>query len=39
MPLPIAVRGAQDLTFKTEIERQYLIFNLMASGRARVRGG
>ena len=28
MPVPIAVRGAQDLTFKTEIERQYLILLL-----------
>ena len=39
MPLPIAVRGAQDLTFKTEIERQYLIVNLMASGRAAFEAG
>jgi len=39
MPLPIAVRSPQDLTFKTEVERQYLIFNLMASGRVAFEAG
>jgi plastocyanin len=39
MPVSIAVRGPQDLTFKTEIERQYLIFNLMASGRVAFEAG
>jgi plastocyanin len=39
MPLPIAVRSPQDLAFKTEVERQYLIFNLMAGGRAAYDAG
>lgn len=33
MPLPLAVRTAQDLAFKGTVERQYLIFNLLASGK------
>src|SRR5690242_15434719 len=33
MPLPLAVRTPQDLAFKNEAERQYLIFNLLASGK------
>jgi plastocyanin len=33
MPLPLAVRTAQDLAFKSVAERQYLIFNLLASGK------
>ena len=39
MPLPIAVHSPQDLAFKTEVERQYLIFNLMASGRVAFEAG
>jgi len=39
MPLPIVVRSPQDLTFKTEVERQYLIFNLMAGGRVAFEAG
>jgi hypothetical protein len=39
MPLPISVRSPQDLTFKTEVERQYLIFNLMAAGRVAYEAG
>ena len=39
MPLPISVRSPQDLVFKTEAERQYLIFNLMASGRVAYEAG
>jgi plastocyanin len=39
MPLPIAVRSPQDLAFKSEVERQYLIFNLMASGRVAYEAG
>jgi plastocyanin len=39
MPLPISVRSPQDLTFKTEVERQYLIFNLMAGGRVAYEAG
>jgi len=39
MPLPIAVRSPQDLTFKIEVERQYLIFNLMAGGRVAFEAG
>ena len=33
MPLPLAVRSPQDLAFKSAAERQYLIFNLLASGK------
>src|SRR5438067_4138097 len=33
MPLPLAVRTPQDLEFKSAAERQYLIFNLLASGK------
>jgi plastocyanin len=33
MPLPLAVRTPQDLEFKNAAERQYLIFNLLASGK------
>lgn len=33
MPLPLAVRGPQDLAFKNVAEREYLIFNLLASGK------
>jgi plastocyanin len=33
MPLPITVKTAQDMAFKTVAERLYLTFNLMASGR------
>jgi plastocyanin len=39
MPLPIAVRSPQDLAFKTEVERQYLIFSLMAGGRVAWEAG
>ena len=38
-PLPIAVRTPQDLAFKTEVERQYLIVNLMAGGRIGYEAG
>jgi plastocyanin len=33
MPLPLSVRNADDLAFKEAAERQYLIFNLLASGK------
>jgi len=33
MPLPITVKTAQDMAFKSVAERLYLTFNLMASGR------
>src|SRR5216683_1495183 len=33
MPLPLAVHTPQDLAFKNVAERQYLIFNLLASGK------
>jgi plastocyanin len=33
MPLPLAVRTAQDLSVKALAERQYLIFNLLAGGK------
>lgn len=34
MPLPLAVRSPEDLAFKALAERQYLLFNLLASGKA-----
>jgi hypothetical protein len=39
MPLPISVKTPQDLAFKSEAERQYLIFNLMAGGRLAYEAG
>src|SRR6187200_3188741 len=33
LPLPLAVRTAQDLAVKAAAERQYLIFNLLAAGK------
>jgi plastocyanin len=39
MPLPAAVRSPQDLTFKAEVERQHLIFTLMAAGRVAFEAG
>jgi len=33
MPLPLAVRTPDDLAFKQTAERQYLLFNLLASGK------
>ena len=39
MPLPMPSRRPQDLAFKTEVERQYLIFNLMAGGRVAWEAG
>jgi plastocyanin len=39
MPLPISVKTPQDLVFKSEAERQYLIFNLMAGGRLAYEAG
>jgi len=39
MPLPLSVKTPQDLTFKTEAERQFLIFNLMVSGKLAFEGG
>ena len=37
--LQIAVKTPQDLAFKTEVERQYLILNLMAGGRMAYEAG
>ena len=34
LPLPLAVHTQSDLEFKNVAERQYLIFNLLASGKA-----
>ena len=39
LPLPIAVKTPQDLAFKAEVERQYLIVNLMAGGRIGYEAG
>lgn len=33
MPLPLAVQTPEDLAFKTAAEKQYLEFNLLASGK------
>jgi len=33
LPLPLPVRSPQDLAVKAVIERQYLLFNLLASGK------
>lgn len=33
LPLPLAARTPQDLSFKAAAERQYLIFNLLARGK------
>jgi plastocyanin len=33
MPLPLAVKTPEDLAFKAAAERQYLMFNLLASGK------
>jgi plastocyanin len=38
LPLPLSVKSAQDLAFKNEAERQYLIFNLMAAGKLALDG-
>lgn len=34
LPLPLAVKTPQDLAVKQVVERQYLIFNLLAGGKA-----
>ena len=39
MPLPVTVRGPEDLQFKASAEKQYLIFNLMVSGRLAYERG
>ena len=39
LPLPLAVRTPQDLQFKSQAERQYLIFNLLASGKVAFEAG
>jgi len=39
MPLPLAVRTPQDLAVKAIAERQYLIFNLLAGGKAAYDAG
>jgi plastocyanin len=39
MPLPLAVKTAQDLAVKAVAEKQYLIFNLLAGGKLAWDGG
>jgi plastocyanin len=39
MPLPLSVKTPQDLSFKTEAERQFLIFNLMTTGKLAFEAG
>jgi plastocyanin len=39
MPLPLSVKNPQDLGFKAEAERQFLIFNLMTSGKLAFEQG
>ena len=34
LPLPLSVRTPEDLHFKAAAERQYLVFNLLAGGKA-----
>ncbi len=33
LPLPLTVKSPEDLSFKAQAERQYLLFNLLASGK------
>jgi plastocyanin len=39
MPLPLAVKTAQDLAVKAVAEKQYLIFNLLAGGKLAFDAG
>ena len=39
LPLPLPVRTPDDLAFKETAERQYLIFNLLATGKLAYDGG
>ena len=39
MPLQLAVRGPEDLKFKAAAEKQYLIFNLLGSGKIAFDAG
>jgi plastocyanin len=39
MPLPLTVRGPEELAFKNEAERQYAVFNLMTSGKLAFEAG
>ena len=39
LPLPLPVKTPRDITFKAAAERQYLIFNLMASGKLAYQRG
>lgn len=39
MPVPLGVRSQQDLSFKTEVERVYLVFRLMAAGKVAFDSG
>jgi plastocyanin len=39
MPLPVTVKGPEDLAFKAAAEKQYLIFNLMVAGRLAYERG
>ena len=39
LPLPLPVKTPQDIGFKSAVERQYLIFNLMAGGKLAYQRG
>ena len=39
LPLPLVVRTPQDLAVKSAVEKQYLIFNLLAGGKLAWDGG
>ena len=39
LPLPLLVKTPQDIGFKSAVERQYLIFNLMAGGKLAYQRG
>ena len=39
VPLPLMVKTPEDLAFKSEVERQYAVFNLMTSGKLAYEAG
>jgi plastocyanin len=39
LPLPLAVRTPEEIALKAEAERQYLLFNLLAGGKAAYDAG
>jgi hypothetical protein len=39
LPLPLPARSREDIEFKTAVERQYLVFNLLAGGKVAAQRG